>query len=216
MPSIRRIRHHVNPLTDAQRRPIPIPDWSEIYPDLSRPFWIDLGSAAGEFLIQMGDTDPSWNYLGLEIRKPMVDIALQRRDAAGVRNVHFMYANILFHLDDVLASLPAGSVRRVTVLFPDPHLKRRKHKWRQLQPSVLGVLACHLPPGAELHFATDVPQLYCDTTELLADQPAFRLVSRPVVNPFPVDSDREKHSRRLGRPVYRAVYVRVNDSPAEN
>lgn len=213
LPSSRRVRHHVNPLTSAQQQPIVLPEWGEHYDDLSRPFWIDLGCATGEFILEMGTAQPEWNYLGLEIRKPLVEGALKRRDEAGLTNVHYVYANILVHLDAVLASLPQGSVRQLSLLFPDPHLKRRKHKWRQLQPSVLNVMARHLPAGAELYFATDVAELYADTLEILDAHPAFRLTDRPLHNPFPIDSEREVHSRLWGRSVYRAVYTLDPSSP---
>jgi tRNA (guanine-N7-)-methyltransferase len=55
----------------------------------------------------------------------------------------------------LLAALPANSVGRVFILFPDPWPKRRQQKRRLIAPATLDRLAEILQDGAELRLATD-------------------------------------------------------------
>jgi tRNA (guanine-N7-)-methyltransferase len=57
----------------------------------------------------------------------------------------------------LLEALPAGSLDRVSILFPDPWPKRRHAKRRLVQPQLLDRLADLMAGGAELRLATDHP-----------------------------------------------------------
>jgi tRNA (guanine-N7-)-methyltransferase len=56
---------------------------------------------------------------------------------------------------DVLAWLPARSIARIFVLFPDPWPKKRHQKRRLVSRDSVVQLARVLAPGGELRFATD-------------------------------------------------------------
>jgi tRNA (guanine-N7-)-methyltransferase len=66
--------------------------------------------------------------------------------------------NICVHHGDatqLLAWLPAASLSRVDLLYPDPWPKRRHWKRRFVQQESIAALARVLLPGGELRFATD-------------------------------------------------------------
>jgi tRNA (guanine-N7-)-methyltransferase len=52
--------------------------------------------------------------------------------------------------------LPAQSVSRIFVLFPDPWPKKRQQKRRLLNPAMFAALARLLTPGGELRIGTDI------------------------------------------------------------
>ncbi|HMO43266.1 MAG TPA: tRNA (guanosine(46)-N7)-methyltransferase TrmB, partial [Phenylobacterium sp.] len=56
---------------------------------------------------------------------------------------------------DLIARLPAASLQRVFILFPDPWPKARHHKRRLLQSELVEDLARVLAAGGRLRFATD-------------------------------------------------------------
>ncbi|MFN3362288.1 MAG: methyltransferase domain-containing protein, partial [Pseudanabaenaceae cyanobacterium] len=89
-----RVREHVNPLAIQYQKPTPPPDWSTVYGDWSLPLSLDLGSGQGEYLIQMGQRYPDRNFLGLEIRRPLVEYSNARREELGLSNVYFLFCNI--------------------------------------------------------------------------------------------------------------------------
>ena len=66
---------------------------------------------------------------------------------------------------DLIARLPAASLARVFILFPDPWPKARHHKRRLLQAELVEDLARVLKPGGRLRFATDWAD-YADWTLL--------------------------------------------------
>ncbi|HEY9889063.1 MAG TPA: methyltransferase domain-containing protein, partial [Candidatus Obscuribacterales bacterium] len=104
--AIVRVRQHVNPLSSKYQTAIAAPDWHQIYACPEQPLHIDIGCAKGYFLMQMAALQPDWNFLGLEIRAPLVDYALQQRDLAALRNLHFLFGNANTALADLLQSLP--------------------------------------------------------------------------------------------------------------
>jgi tRNA (guanine-N7-)-methyltransferase len=53
--------------------------------------------------------------------------------------------------------LPAASLSRIDILYPDPWPKRRQWKRRFVQDDSLAALARILKPDSELRFATDIP-----------------------------------------------------------
>lgn len=44
-------------------------------------------------------------------------------------------------------------------LYPDPHFKRHKHKWRIISLALLTVYAYLMAPGGRIYTMTDVPDL---------------------------------------------------------
>ena len=88
-------------------------------------------------------------------------------------------ANIRLHADDarpLLRRLPAASIGRAFILFPDPWPKARHHKRRLVSAATLGELARIMRAGAELRIATDDGEYArcdaagrCRTTEFLLD-----------------------------------------------
>jgi tRNA (guanine-N7-)-methyltransferase len=67
-------------------------------------------------------------------------------------------ANIrLHHADatDLIGWLPAGSIARADLLYPDPWPKRRHWKRRFVSDASVAALGRILAPGGEFRFATD-------------------------------------------------------------
>ncbi len=82
-----RVRQHVNPLSHKYRHPIAPPDWNQVYQDMTQPLHLDIGCARGKFLLQMAQVEPEINFLGIEIRQPLVIEANQERERLGLSNL---------------------------------------------------------------------------------------------------------------------------------
>jgi tRNA (guanine-N7-)-methyltransferase len=191
--SVVRVRQHVNPLSQKYQQPTQPPNWDKVYADPTAPLHLDIGCGRGAFLLEMAQRHPDWNFLGLEIREPLVIQANIGRQETGLTNLHFLFCNANASLALLLASLPPGTLQRVTLQFPDPWFKKRHQKRRVLQPEVVEVLATYLISGG------------------VRDHPAFiQQGSEPWLpeNPLNVATEREKMTLERGDPVYRAVFVR--------
>ncbi|MEY3328079.1 MAG: hypothetical protein RLZZ115_960 [Cyanobacteriota bacterium] len=132
-----RVRQHVNPLSQKYLIPVIPPDWSKIYTNSNQPIHLDIGCARGQFLWEFAQLEPRWNYLGLEIRESLVEEANIIRDQLELTNLHYLFCNANTSIQPILASLPTGLLKRVSIQFPDPWFKKRHQKRRVVQPELI-------------------------------------------------------------------------------
>ena len=202
-----RVHQHVNPLSPYYRQaPEPV-EIDRVFADQSRPLLLDIGCARGRFLLKMAGAEPSWNYLGVEIREPLVDEANRLGKEAGHENLHYEFCNAMLWLDRLLEGIPRDVLRAVTIQFPDPWFKKKHAKRRMVNQEMIDTIAKHLVPGGRVFVQTDI--------EFLADEmfTLFRADGRfaedPLVaNPFPVKTEREKAVEDKDLPVYRALFLK--------
>ena len=211
-----RVRQHVNPLNRRYQVPVPPPDWREIYADLTQPLHLDIGCGWGVFLLQMAEEQPDWNFLGLEIRKPLLETAIAERDKSQLaNNLHYLFCNVNTSLKSLLESLPPNQLQRVSIQFPDPWFKNRHRKRRVVKPELVADLAAHLAEGGEVFLQSDVQQIAREMCDRFSENPAFSKTHDSdwlPENPFPAATDRELATLEQGKPVYRALYVRKQQS----
>jgi len=158
----------------------------------------------------MAQLRPDWNFLGLEIREPLVNSANQQRDNLGLDNLHYLFCNANVSLPSLLRSLPPGVLRYVTIQFPDPWFKKRHHKRRLVQPALVEALGDCLIPGGEVLLQSDVEAVAQEMVDRFGESPLFRARSATWLptNPLPIPTEREQATLRKGLPVYRQVFQR--------
>jgi tRNA (guanine-N7-)-methyltransferase len=164
-----RLREHVNPLSNKYANPADLPDWHEVFADADRPLLLDIGCAKGEFPLAMAHAQPDWNFLGIEIREPLVHQANEWVKQQGLTNLHFLFGNANNTLQPLLASLPTGILQQVTIQFPDPWFKRRHNKRRVVQPGRVAELAQYLAPDRTVFVQSDVLEVAEEMVRLLPD-----------------------------------------------
>ncbi|MBO3464374.1 tRNA (guanosine(46)-N7)-methyltransferase TrmB [Aetokthonos hydrillicola CCALA 1050] len=207
-----RVRQHVNPLAQKYRTPLNALEWEKIYTQPNQPLHIDIGCARGRFLLDMAQIEPNWNFLGLEIREPLVHDANKWRDELGLTNLHYLFCNVNNSLRPLLSSLPNKSLERVTIQFPDPWFKTRHAKRRVVQPQLVEELADYLVSGGVVFLQSDIEFVAKEMCDRFAAHPAFHNVSTEkwlAQNPLPVSTEREIFTLNKGEPVYRAMFQKV-------
>ncbi len=212
------VRQHVNPLSRFFQQPRPLPPPAQLFADPGRPLHLDIGCARGRFLLALAQAEPQRNYLGVEIRRALVQAAQADRDALGLGQLAFLFCNANISLQDWLAALPPGQLERVSIQFPDPWFKKKHHKRRVLQPALLLSLAAALAPGRELFLQSDVPAVIEPMVALTEASGCFEGPAgdtRPWRrdNPLPVPTERETYVLQQGLPVYRVLYRRNGAPP---
>lgn len=209
MPIVR-VREHVNPLSRKYATPVEPPNWSHLYAELTQPLHLDIGCGKGRFVWQMAQVEPRWNFLGLEIREPLVDQAIGWRDELGLTNLHYLFCNANNSLQPLLASLPRGCLQRVSIQFPDPWFKRKHQKRRVVQPAIVAAVATYLGDGGELFVQSDVLEVEQEMVDRFADHPAFERCHAGWLseNPLSIATERETSTLERGEPVYRALFRR--------
>jgi tRNA (guanine-N7-)-methyltransferase len=207
-----RVRQHVNPLSYKYRTPITLPNWSEIYQNLTQPLHLDIGCARGKFLLKMASLYPDMNFLGTEIREPLVIEANENRDQLGLTNLHFLFCNINISLSAVLDSFPEGVLKWVTIQFPDPWFKQRHLKRRVVQPELVQILADYIQDSGMILLQSDVKIVAQEMSDNFSECPYFiKQHSQPWldINPLPVATEREIATFNKQEPVYRVLYKKV-------
>jgi tRNA (guanine-N7-)-methyltransferase len=202
-----RVHQHVNPLAKYFRELPVVPlDLSEAFEDPGLPLFVDIGCARGRFLLEMARNDNSFNYLGLEIREPLVDDANKIRDEEGIGNLHYEFCNATFDLGTLFEDLPKGILKRVTIQFPDPWFKKRHAKRRMVKGNMVEVIAEHLASDGYVLLQTDVDFVAEEMTEIFGKSGAFG-IEETDTNPLPVKTEREIAVEKRELPVYRYLAV---------
>lgn len=113
--------------------------------------WLEIGFGGGEHLLWQARHNPGVGFIGCEPFQDGVVKVLSAIDTQG-------FGNLRLHAEDarpLLRWLPAASIGRAFILFPDPWPKMRHRKRRLVSPATVAELARVLRPGAELRLATD-------------------------------------------------------------
>ena len=94
---------------------------------------------------------PENDYLGIEVHLPGIGQLLLRLQKMNITNVRIDRRDAV----EVLDHLPAQSLARVCLFFPDPWSKNRHHKRRLVQAPFIEKLKRTLKIGGLFHAATD-------------------------------------------------------------
>jgi tRNA (guanine-N7-)-methyltransferase len=114
------------------------------------PVQIDLGCGDGSFLCAVAQCMPDRNFLGIE--RLLNRVRTSARKAAALDNVRLLRMESCYA---VRYLLPAESVERFYLLFPDPWPKRRHHRRRIVTPDFLSSIHAALQKNGSIHIATD-------------------------------------------------------------
>lgn len=205
-----RVRQHVNPLGltfESFRGEMPALE-------AGREVELEIGCAEAQFLFERAEQDSSRLYLGMEIREPLVDWVNSEARARGLP-VHAVFCNANNHLRAVM---PAASVRRVFLNFPDPWFKKRHRKRRMIDESLARDIHDVLEPGGELLIQSDVWEVALDAMEIferLDDLYGNRAGGWSFWkggNPYGARSWREVHCQEHALPIWRIFYQRLETS----
>ncbi len=203
----RRIRKHANPfhVTTRLGRLDRLARFGR-----EAPLEVDIGCGAGDFLRQRARRRKDLDFLGFEIRKPLVEAANHRAEAEGLKNLAYVYANIHDNLDFAAPS----TLRAVSVQFPDPCFKKRHWKRRIVQPSLVRGLAELLELGGWFFVQSDVKPLAEEMFDFLSAETALSLQTSADLaadNPYEDRTEWERHHEREGEPVYRMLFKKVGE-----
>jgi len=130
---------------------------------------LEIGFGGAEHLIAQAQRHPQVGFIGCE---PFVNGMAKALSAIAELELK----NIRLHHGDatmLLAWLPASSLKRVELIYPDPWPKRRHWKRRFVQDATVAALARVLEPGGEFRFASDWADYTAWTLQRLIRCPDF-------------------------------------------
>ena len=110
---------------------------------------LEIGFGGGEHLAAQAQAQPAAGFIGCEPFVNGMAKALALIEARGLDNIRLHFGDAT----ELVAWLPASSLARVDLLYPDPWPKRRHWKRRFVQTASIAALARVLRPGGEIRRA---------------------------------------------------------------
>lgn len=228
-----RQRAHSNPIADhCIDYPIKpeLMDWSVLYPQYfstkqmreqqKQVEFADIGCGYGGLLVTLSPMFPDNLILGMEIRVKVSDFVMDRIAALRSKNPR-QYQNIACLRTNAMKYLPnyfhKGQLKKMFFLYPDPHFKKSKHKWRIISKSLLAEYAYVLAEGAVVYTITDVEDLHNWIVKHFQEHPLFEevakedLVADPVVEKLYESTEEGQKVTRNKGDKFLAVFKRIAD-----
>ena len=138
-----------------------------------RPLWLEVGFGGGEHLVHMAAANPDVGIIGCEPYVNGIAMFLGKARAAGVSNMRIHPGDVR----DLFEVLPAASVAKAFLNYPDPWPKARHHRRRFVTQGYLEAFARVMAPGAEFRVATDIEDYVRQTLEEVP-RAGFELISQ--------------------------------------
>lgn len=187
-----------------------------------------IGCAKGSWGLKYAQTNVEKNVLGLEIRKPVVDLALRRKYRWSLENIHFLSCNANVDLNYILNTIThkdsnstniacsSSSIEMVLLQFPDPHFKTKHKKRRVVNEELIVTIARHIDKDAVVFMQSDILDLIEDMVSYFAKSPYFRVTDGYDINnlsnnsnPTGLQTEREIATINKNELVYRMSFSKV-------
>lgn len=171
-----------------------------LFPLSVREVRLEIGFGGGERLVGAAVEAADVGFIGVEPFVNGMANVLATIEARNLTNVRLHAGDALFLLD----WLPANSLARVDLLYPDPWPKRRHWKRRFVRDGSVAAIARVLQVGGEFRFATDITDYAAWTLVRLLRSPDFMWTAERAVDwrqPWPDYSPTryEHKARAAGR-----------------
>jgi tRNA (guanine-N7-)-methyltransferase len=173
---------------------------------------LEIGFGSGEHLARQAQMHPRIGFIGVE---PFINGMAKMLRAIAAQNL----SNIRLHHGDateVLGWLPATSLARVDLIYPDPWPKRRHWKRRFVQERSVAEVARILRPSGEFRFATDIADYAAWTLKHVIGSTRFTWTAERAHDwrrPWPgfAETRYEAKAKRMGRQPCYLVFRRIED-----
>ncbi len=184
-------------------------DWSQIF-ERDAPLVVEIGFGMGSSLIEQARTQPSINFIGIEVHTPGVGSCLIEIEKNNLGNLRLINDDAVKALNWMFAE---QSLQRVQLYFPDPWHKKRHHKRRIVKPEFVELIGKKLVNKGLFHMATDWQPYADNMLEImnkklnfsnLADDGLF--IPRPDFRPV---TKFEKRGHRLGHGIWDLLFETI-------
>jgi tRNA (guanine-N7-)-methyltransferase len=139
--------------------------------------WLEVGFGGGEHARALAGHHPEIGLIACEVFENGICSMLSSIvPDDGTEAIPPLPANLRLWAEDardLIADLPAGSLSRLYLMFPDPWPKTRHAKRRFMHPANIAAVARALRPGGIWRIASDDPTYQAWTAEVLDAQDSF-------------------------------------------
>lgn len=154
---------------NVQEHPREMPGkWQEYFANMgapaNNPLVLELACGKGEYTVGLARLFPDKNFAGMDIKGNRIYIGARKALDEKLPNAAFIRSEI----DQITQYFTANEVSEIWITFPDPQLRRSKHKKRLTHPKFLRLYQQIMQAGGKVNLKTDSPVLYRFTKQVIA------------------------------------------------
>ena len=169
-----------------------------------RPYYLEIGSGKGQFLVDMAKKFPDKFFVGVERNVTCCGFTAKKLVEEEIANAKLMFINA----EVLMQEIKDESLEGIFLNFSDPWPKKRHHKRRLTAMSYLDNYYRVLKKGARLVIKTDNTDLFAFTLENLENS-KFKVISKTddynEFDEFDTMTEYEKSFRDEGVKINRIV-----------
>ena len=134
------------------------------------PKILEIGTGMGDATGQMAENHKENDYLAIEVHRPGIGSLMRQIEEKKLSNIRLISHDIV----EVLKyQLPENSIDCIYIFFPDPWPKKKHHKRRLINSSLLSLIKPILKKHGRLFIATDWENYAEHIIELIACEPGI-------------------------------------------
>lgn len=138
-------------------------NWNKHYFKNNNPIIVELGCGKGEYTVNLAKSNPSKNYIGIDIKGARFWRGAKTSLDENLENVVFLRTQIEL-IDFVFGK---QEVKEIWLTFPDPQIKYQRRKHRLTNPLFLNIYKNILVDKGMVHLKTDSEFLHGYTLGVL-------------------------------------------------
>ena len=123
--------------------------WASDFFKNENPVIIELGCGKGEYTVELAEKNPSFNYIGVDIKGARMYVGAKKAIDRNLKNVAFLRTNI----EIINQFFAENEVSEIWLTFPDPQMK--KVRKRLTSTSFLNLYKQFLKNDGIVHLKTD-------------------------------------------------------------
>jgi len=181
-------------------------DLAELF-ETNQDVVLEVGFGNGDSLLEMATKQNQVNFLGIEVYEAGVGRIINEAHKRQLKNLKIIKNDavevIKHHIKD-------DSLSKFQLFFPDPWHKKKHHKRRILQTSLLDMLTKKLKNGGIIHIATDWEHYAEHIMETMEAHPDFKnTLGDHIYSPRPAHrplTKFENRGQRLGHGVWDIIF----------
>ena len=131
----------------------------------SNPIILELGCGKGEYTLALAKKNPTFNYIGIDIKGARFWKGAKTALEQNLTNVAFLRTQI----ELIEFCFDKNEIDEIWITFPDPQIKFKRMKHRLTNPSFLAMYQHILAPQGVIHLKTDSEFLHGYTLGLLLE-----------------------------------------------
>ena len=169
-----------------------------------KPYYLEIGSGKGQFLVDMAKKFPDKFFVGVERNVTCAGFTAKKLVEQEITNAKLMFINA----ELLIGEIKDNSIEAIFLNFSDPWPKKRHHKRRLTAESFLANYYRVLKSGGRLIIKTDNVDLFAFTLENLINS-KFKLVYKTDnymdYDEFDTMTEYEKSFRDEGVAIHRLI-----------